>query len=295
VRLLLLGRDGQVGKELQQSLGSLGEVIAYGRSQCDLANADELITRVREARPEVIVNAAAYTAVDRAEQEEAVAFAVNAKGPALLAEEANRLGACLVHYSTDYVFDGAKRAPYVESDAPRPLQVYGQSKLEGERGIRAVGRNHLILRTSWVYAERGRNFVLTMLAKARTGAKLRVVADQWGAPTWAFDIATLTAALLRLRERPAGTFHAAAAGVTTWHEFALEIFRLAGMGAEVEAASTAQYPSGTPRPVYTALDSSLLARTTGVAAIGDWRERLSAFNDLKVLRDLGGLAEHDRR
>lgn len=272
----MLGRDGQVGRELQQSLGPVGELITYGRSQCDLANADELIARVREARPQVIVNAAAHTAVDRAEQEEALAFAVNAKAPALLAEEAKRLGACLVHYSTDYVFDGAKRTPYVESDAPGPLQVYGRSKLAGEQGIRAAGGEHLILRSSWVYAERGRNFVLTMLDKARSGARLRVVADQWGTPTWASDIAALTAALLGLRERPAGTFHAAAAGATTWWEFSREIFHLAGLPAEVEPVSTAEYANPTPRPAYSVLDSGLLARTSGLAAIGHWRERLAA-------------------
>lgn len=293
MKVLLLGRDGQVGHELTRLLP--GDVTALDRKQCDLADTAQLVSVVRSTKPHVIVNAAAYTAVDRAEHDEGPAFAVNAKAPAVLAEEAKRLGACLVHYSTDYVFDGAKRAPYVESDATHPLQVYGRSKLEGERGIRAAGGAHLILRTSWVYADRGRNFVLAMLEKAKAGAKLRVVADQWGAPTWAFDIAALTAALLRLGERPAGTFHAAAAGVTTWCEFAREIFRLAGTGTEVQAVSTAEYPSGTPRPAYTALDSSLLERTTGVAAIGDWRERLSAFNDLKVMRDLGSLAEHDRR
>lgn len=275
MRLLLLGKDGQVGQALQEALGYVGSLTACGRSQCDLANADQLTRCVREARPDVIVNAAAYTAVDRAEHDAALAFAVNGRAPALLAEEAKRLGACLVHYSTDYVFDGAKGAPYVETDAPAPLQVYGRSKLEGEQGIRATGARHLILRTSWVYAERGRNFVLTMLEKAKAGGRLRVVADQWGTPTWAFDVAAATAALLRLPERPVGTFHAAAAGAATWHDFAVEALRFAGVAAAVEAVCTADYANPTPRPAYSVLDSGLLARTTGIA-IDDWRERLSA-------------------
>jgi dTDP-4-dehydrorhamnose reductase len=192
------------------------------------------------------------------------------------------------------VFDGKKRSPYVESDAPHPLQAYGRSKLEGELGVRAAGGRHAILRTSWIYAHRGRNFVLTMLEKARTQAKLRVVADQHGTPTWAFDIATVAANLLRLAERPEGTFHAAAAGATTWCDFAREILRLAGSATAVEAVSTADYPTPGARPAYTVLDSTLLPRKTGIAAIGDWKERLSAFDQLKVLRDLGRLAEHDR-
>lgn len=274
MRLLLLGKDGQVGYELARVLPQ--EIVALDRKQCNLASIDEVTACVRAARPGLIVNAAAYTAVDRAEQEAALAFAVNAAAPAALATEARRLGAFLVHYSTDAVFDGQKRTPYVESDTLNPLQVYGRSKLAGEEAIRGSGCSHLILRSSWVYAGRGKNFVLTMLEKARAGARLRVVADQRGAPTWARDIAQLTAALLRLRERPQGTFHAAAAGATTWWEFSKEIFRLAGLSAEVESVSTAEYANPTPRPAYSVLDSSLLARTTGVPAIGDWRERLSA-------------------
>ena len=249
---------------------------------------------MRQARPDVIVNAAAYTAVDRAESDALQAHAVNARAPQLLAEEARRLGAFLVHFSTDYVFDGKKRLPYLESDEPNPLQVYGRSKLEGERAVRAAGGRHAILRTSWIYAHRGKNFVLTMLEKARTQAKLRVVADQHGAPTWAFDVATVAVNLLRLSERPEGTFHAAAAGATTWCDFAREIFRLAGIATTVEAVSTADYPTPSARPAYTVLDSTLLPRKTGIAAIGNWKDRLSAFDQLKVMRDLGRLAEHDR-
>ena len=253
-----------------------------------------MVSRVRELRPEVIVNAAAYTAVDRAESDAERAHAVNARAPQLLAEEARRIGAYLVHFSTDYVFDGAKRTPYLESDEPHPLQVYGRSKLEGERAVRAAGCRHVILRTSWIYAHRGKNFVLTMLRKARTQAKLRVVADQRGTPTWAFDVATVVANILRLSHLPEGTFHAAASGETTWCEFAREILRLAGLATPVEAVSTAEYPTPSARPAYTVLDSTLLPRNTGIPAIGDWKARLSALDQLKVLRDLGRLAEHDR-
>lgn len=264
------------------------------RAQCDLANADQLVSRVRELRPEVIVNAAAYTAVDRAESDAQLAHAVNARAPQLLAEEARRLGAYLVHFSTDYVFDGTKRTPYVESDATHPIQVYGRSKLEGEVGIRAAGCRHVILRTSWIYAHRGKNFALTMLEKSRTLAKLRVVADQYGAPTWAFDVAKVAADVLCLAERPEGTFHATAGGETSWCEFAREILRLAGIATPVEAVSTAAYPTPSARPVYTVLDSTLLPRKSGIPAIGHWKDRLSAFDQLKVMRNLGRLAEHDR-
>ena len=273
----------------------LGELIALDRRQCDLADPDAIAARVRELRPEAIVNAAAFTAVDRAEREPELARAVNGRAPTVLAEEARRAGAYLVHFSTDYVFDGAKRQPYVETDATRPLQVYGRSKLEGEEGIRASGCRHVILRTSGVYAHRGRNFVLAILARGRAEGRLRVVADQHGAPTWARDVAGVVAALLRLPTPPEGTFHAAAGGATTWHEFAREILRLAGSTAKLEAVTTAQYPTASARPAYTVLDSSKLAHATGIAPIGDWRARLSAFNDVEALRDLGGLAEHDRR
>lgn len=295
MKILLLGRDGQLGWELARLLPTLGELTALDRRQCDLADASQIASRIRSLRPDAIVNAAAYTAVDRAETESDAAYAVNAAAPSILAAEARKIGAYLVHYSTDYVFDGAKGRPYVESDSTHPLQAYGKSKLEGELGIRAADCEHLILRTSWVYAARGRNFLLSILNKAKTEARLRVVADQIGAPTWAFDIAVLTAALLRLGERPGGTFHAAAAGETTWCDFARGILRLARSPVPVDAIATAEYPAATPRPPYSVLCSTLLTQATGVAAIGDWKERLSVLDDLEVLRHLGGLGEHDRR
>ena len=277
MRVLLLGRNGQVGWELERMLAGTSELTALERQQCDLRNPDQLAAAVRTARPEVIVNAAAYTAVDRAETEAHEATAINARAPALLAAEARRLGAYLLHYSTDYVFDGVKGTPYLETDATRPLQVYGRSKLEGEAAIRASGCRHAILRTSWVYADRGRNFLLAILARARTGAPLRVVNDQRGTPTWAHDIAALSASILRLEERPVGLYHAAAAGETTWYDFALAILRFAGVPAAVEAVSTREYGSATPRPLYTVLDSSCLGREAGVAPIGHWARRLEAL------------------
>jgi dTDP-4-dehydrorhamnose reductase len=291
--VLLLGRNGQVGWALERILAAKHELTALDRAQCDLRDPDKLVAAVRAARPEVIVNAAAYTAVDRAEKEVHDATVVNARAPAALAGEARRAGAYLVHYSTDYVFDGAKRAPYVESDPTNPVQVYGRTKLEGEAAIRASGCRHIVLRTSWVYAGRGRNFALAILARGRSGAPLRVVDDQRGTPTWAHDIAALTASVLEERDLPAGTFHAASAGDTTWFEFAQELVRRAGIATPVEPISTAAYASPAPRPLYTVLDSSGLGRVTGIAPIGDWRDRLSVFDDLEVLRHLGRLPQHD--
>ena len=277
MRVLLLGRNGQVGWELERLLHGRAELTALDRAQCDLRDPHSLSAAVRAARPEVIVNAAAYTAVDRAETEAHEATVVNARGPALLAAEARSLGAYLLHYSTDYVFDGVKGVPYVESDKTNPLQVYGRTKLEGEAAIRASGCRHAILRTSWVYAGRGRNFVLAILNRARSGAPLSVVSDQRGTPTWARDIATLSVSLLELKDRPEGIYHAAAEGETTWHDFAVEMLALAGERAGVKPISTRDYGSPTPRPLYTVLDSTRLPRETGLQPIGPWRERLEVL------------------
>jgi len=183
VKIFLTGCNGQVGWELNRSLSALGEVLAFDRHGLDLENPDELVSRVREARPDLIVNAAAYTAVDAAEKGPERAMAVNGTAPGILAEEAGRLGALLVHYSTGYVFDGSKRSPYTEDDAPNPANVYGKTKLAGEEAIRSSGCRHLVLRTAWVYSDRGRNFLVTMLRLARDKPELRVVNDQTGAPT----------------------------------------------------------------------------------------------------------------
>jgi dTDP-4-dehydrorhamnose reductase len=249
----------------------LQPAVATDHAALDLADGDAIRRAVREAKPDVIVNAAAYTAVDKAESEPALALQINGVAPGILAEEAKRGGALLVHYSTDYIFDGAKRSPYVEDDAPNPLGSYGRSKLEGETRIRAAGCRHLIVRTAWVYGEGG-NFVRAVLRQAEKGAPLRVVNDQVGAPTWAADIATVTAGLLSTQAE--GSFHVSAAGAASWYEVALELLRLAQRRAEVRPVSTAEYGATAPRPRYSVLDNSKL-RAAGIAPIDEWRARLA--------------------
>jgi len=273
VKILLTGRDGQVGWELARLLPALGEVAAFSRAELDLADPDQIVERVRAVKPDVIVNAAAYTAVDKAETDREQAMLVNAAGPGFLAAEAQARGALLVHYSTDYVFDGTKTTPYVETDQTNPLSVYGQSKLAGERAIQAVGVRHLVLRTSWVYAARGRNFLLTMLKLGREKPVLRVVDDQRGAPTWAHDIAATTVELLKRRDPQSGIYHMTAAGETTWCGFAREIFRIAGIATPVEPITTAEYPTPARRPAYSVMANGKLARAFN-ASLPVWRESL---------------------
>ncbi len=286
--ILLIGRNGQIGRELcdalapMDALSSPRKVVAVDRAALDLADPDSIRGAVRRIAPGLIVNAAAYTAVDKAEEEADLAMAVNAVAPGILAEEAKRLGAPLVHYSTDYVFDGSASRPYAETDATSPPGVYGRSKLAGEEAIRAVGPVHLILRTAWVYSMHGHNFLLTIRRLARERDELRIVADQRGAPSWAGEIARATAAILArggLAEK-SGLYHVAAAGETTWHGFAEAI--VAGMrdaGEEVRTTrvvpiSTADYPTPAARPAYSVLDCSKLRETFGVT-LPDWRESLS--------------------
>lgn len=246
MRILLTGKNGQVGWELARALAPLGEVIAFGREELDLAVPDRIVSAVRTVRPDVIANAAAYTAVDRAESEPDAAHTINAVAAGVLAEEAKRAGALLLHYSTDYVFDGTKSAPYVEEDLPNPLNAYGRSKLAGEHSIRAAGAPHLILRTSWVYAARGKNFFMTVLRLLREKSPLRIVSDQIGAPTSAGALADATAELLRRHDASAlqkmsGTYHATAGGSTSWYGFAAQI-------AHLERAALPQMPSIAPIP-----------------------------------------------
>src|SRR5688572_17220170 len=224
MRVLLIGRSGQVGWELQRSLAPLGELVALDRAGMDLSDPDSIHRAIADARPAVIVNAAAYTAVDRAESEPDLAMRINGIAPGIIADEAARIGALMVHYSTDYVFDGTRDAPYREDDPPSPLNVYGRTKLAGEEAVRAAGGAHLIFRTSWVYAARGSNFLLTMLRLAGERSELGIVNDQVGAPTWARSIAELTALALGTggadpgRARDAsGVYHLAAGGSVSWY------------------------------------------------------------------------------
>ena len=285
VKILLSGRNGQLGWELARALAPLGEIVAFDRAGLDLADPARLASTVRELKPDIIVNPAAYTAVDRAESESEAAFAINARAPSVLAEEAKRLGALLIHYSTDYVFDGAKAAPYLEDDATNPLGVYGASKLEGERAIAASGARHWIFRTSWVYAPRGKNFLLTILRLAREGKPLRVVADQFGAPTSAAMLARATAqalttqvqAISRLSPHnappPSGVYHMTAAGRTSWHGFARAILREFRLDNPVTAIPASEYPLPAKRPGNSVLDNSRLAAAFGIRLPG-WEDGL---------------------
>jgi dTDP-4-dehydrorhamnose reductase len=291
---LVTGGSGQVGYELVRELAPIGRVVAPTRSQLDIADLDSIRRIAREVAPTVIVNAAAYTAVDQAESDEDACRQANAVAPGVLAEEARALGATLVHYSTDYVFDGTKGAPYTEDDEPRPLQVYGRTKLEGERAVVAADGAHIILRTSWVYGLRGRNFFRTMLSLARCRTELRVVNDQLGAPTWSRMVAAGTAQLLGAllparadfggRLGDGGVYHLTAAGMTSWYHFAEEILRRDPRRPEqsrlcLQPVSTAEYAAPAARPSYGVLDNEKVRQRFGVA-LPDWRTQLDlAFGE----------------
>ena len=255
MKILLIGSNGQVGWELARTLLPLGEVVALNREQADLTDLETLRQTVQTIRPNVIVNAAAYTAVDKAETERDLAFLINAQAVEVLAQEAKNLNALLLHYSTDYVFDGMKDAPYVENDATNPLNVYGESKLAGELAIQASGVDYLICRTTWVFAARGNNFVKSILRLAAERDKLNIVADQIGAPTWARLIAETTAHILRQAqlERGANTFESGifnltSAGETSWHGFAEKIVELAEINCVTNPIPTSDYPTPAKRP-----------------------------------------------
>jgi dTDP-4-dehydrorhamnose reductase len=283
-RVLLIGKIGQVGYELRRTLAPWTQLVAVDYPEIDLTNPDSIRHHVRETRPQLIVNAAAYTAVDKAEAEPDLAMKINGLAPGILAEEAKSAGALLVHYSTDYIFDGTKTEPYIETDAPSPLSAYGRSKLAGDDAVRAVGGPHLIFRLCWVYGGRGQNFMLTIMRLAREREKLRVVADQFGCPTWSRMIAETTSlAVLRTLSsgNPAeytGTYHLAASGVTSWHGFAKAI--VDSMPSEtrkctsVEPITTAEYPTPAKRPAYSALNCDKLHRTFGLR-LPDWRQSLA--------------------
>lgn len=293
MKILLTGKNGQVGFELQRALAPLGEVVAVDQHDCDLADAAAIRHLVAATQPDVIVNPAAHTAVDKAESEPALAEAINAVAPGVFGAEARKLGALVVHYSTDYVFDGSKPGWYAEDDAPNPRSVYGKTKLAGEQALAASGARHLIFRTSWVFGAHGANFAKTMLRLAGERSALKVVADQFGAPTSAALIADVTAQVLgqyirqcRLASAdfqgfPYGLYHLVAAGRTNWHEYAQAVVAAAQeagkplrMGpADVQAITTAEYPLPAPRPANSCLDTKRLRETFGLC-LPDWRQGL---------------------
>ena len=286
--ILILGASGQVGRELQHSFADFGRVTAVDRASIDLAAPEEIRGLVRRIAPQVILNAAAYTAVDRAESEPELAMAINAEAPRVLAEEALHLNALLVHYSTDYVFDGSKREPWSEDDEPHPLNVYGAGKLEGERAIQRVGGKHLIFRTSWVYGPHGRNFLLTMLRLARERERLTVVDDQIGAPTTSLELAAATRAIVAgalagrfgAPQDWSGLYHMTCAGSTTWFGFARAIFAraerlLESRGPELAPIASADYPTPARRPHNSVLLNARLHRRFGVR-LAPWTAALDA-------------------
>ena len=285
MKILLLGKKGQLGWELQRSLAPLGELIALSSDSAeycgDLSNLDGLVKTVRAYSPDVIVNAAAYTSVDKAQTETEAARTVNALAPGILAAEAKRCGAWLVHYSTDYVFDGSGDQPWRETDKTNPLSVYGKTKLEGEVAIREAGCKYLLFRTSWVYAARGANFAKTMLRLAQERDQLNVIDDQFGAPTGAELLADVTAHCLRQAQKQpevSGLYHLAAGGVTSWYDYAREVVdfgRQAGLAIKVAPEAvrpipTAAYPLPAPRPNNSRLDTTKL-RTTFQLVLPDWQ------------------------
>lgn len=296
-KVLIFGRVGQVGWELRHTLACLGQVTAVDYPEVDFSSADSIRAAVRAVAPALMVNAAAYTAVDKAEIEPDLAMAINGSAPGVLAEEAKRLGCTLVHYSTDYVFDGTKQGQYVETDAPNPLNVYGRTKLAGDEAIKAVGGDYLILRTSWVYGARGNNFLLTMLQLAKEKAELRIVDDQIGSPTTSECIAQATADILAQALRPSagglegrsGIYNLTCAGETSWFGFAKEF--LSGRGGSAAPKLIPIPTSEFPRPAKRPANSRLLCRrveeTFGVV-MPDWKVALALV--LETLREGSSLA-----
>lgn len=274
-RLLVIGRNGQLGAELVTTLAPLGDVVAVDRVQLDLGAPAQIVKVLRELRPDIVVNAAAYTAVDKAETEMETATSINGIAPGVIAEECKRLDALLVHYSTDYVFDGRKPAPYTELDAPSPINAYGRSKLAGEESVRAAGARSLILRTSWVYSERGTNFLLTMLRLAREREELRIVADQIGTPNWSKHLAGATASLIEKNIQ--GLYHLSAAGETSWFGFANAIMErtqnLRDRSPRLTPITSSEYPVAAARPANSRLSSAALRRDAGIM-LEDWEQGL---------------------
>ncbi len=293
-KILLLGANGQLGYALTRQLSLLGELVALGRAQLNLADENAIRMAIQTVQPDLIVNAAAYTAVDQAETDTALAYAINSAAPAILAQEAAKFNAWLLHYSTDYVFDGRKTTAYVEEDATGPLNQYGASKLAGEQAIQANHHRYLILRTSWVYGNHGSNFYKTILKLAQQKPQLNIVADQIGAPTHSLAIASATAAILQhCTDRQSGLYHLSNAGQTSWHGFAAAMVQhylqlqpskawtpLALDTSGLKAISAAEYPVKALRPANSLLNNARLTQQFGIV-LPDWRDELhSAMEDL---------------
>ena len=287
MKILLTGMHGQVGFELQRALAPLGQIVAVDQTECDLADAAAIRRLLAAARPDIVVNPAAYTAVDRAEAEPERALAINGRAPGVFGEEAAKIGALVVHYSTDYVFDGTRQGAYTEDDRPNPQSVYGRTKQAGEQALQESGARHLIFRTSWVFGAHGANFARTMLRLAAERDAINVVADQFGAPTSAALLADVTAQILgrywREGDRgfPFGLYHLVAGGETSWHEYARTIVRAANAAGQslklapenILPIATSAYPLPAPRPANSRLDTSRLKTTFGLH-LPDWQNGL---------------------
>lgn len=288
MRILVTGKSGQVGYELMRSLQPLGEVIGVDRQEMDLSDLDQVRDVIRRVRPRLIVNPAAYTAVDKAETEPELAKRINALAPGIMAVEAAKLGAALVHYSTDYVFDGTKPEPYTEADQPCPLNVYGRTKLAGEQAIAAAGVPYLIFRTSWVYGMRGKNFLLTMMRLAAERDELRIVADQHGAPTWCRTLADTTASILAQARAASdsaawwrensGLYHLTSQGETSWHGFADALLDQAEKKPNLVPISSMEYPVPAARPNNSRLSCAVLMERFG--HLPHWRDALALCQEL---------------
>lgn len=300
MRLLVTGANGQVGWELSRCMMPLGDVVALDHRRCDLSQPELLPSLIRNIKPDIIVNAAAYTAVDNAEQEEKLATTINGTAVGVLAEESRKASILLVHYSTDYVFDGVKETPYTEEDAPYPINAYGRSKLAGDAALHQAGGAYVILRTSWVYAGRGRNFVRTILRLAGERDELRIVDDQIGTPTWAHDIADTTAQIIRtIRHEQAesrfasGTFNLTASGATSWYGFAAAIlddakrYGLLQHVPHLKPIPSGEYPTPAARPKNSRLAGERLSKRFGIA-LPDWKHGLSlCIEEMKMGASLG--------
>lgn len=282
-KVLLIGAKGQVGQELQVTLPYLGEVISIGREELDLTNSEKISQLIREIRPDYLVNAAAYTAVDKAETEPDLAYSINAIAPKIMAESAEKIKAKFLHISTDYVFDGRKNTPYLETDMTNPLGVYGQSKLRGEEEIKTVNSQAIILRTAWVYGSYGKsNFVKTMLRLGKEREELKVVVDQVGSPTWSKDIATAITQLLINVDNPPGIYNFTNSGVASWFDLTKAIFeeaKISGIPLKIQRVipiTTAEYPTPAVRPAYSVLSGQKISQQLGYIP-PYWRDSLKAM------------------